>query len=73
MDICFEKQDKPTAFFVLGKEVILDDERLAAALSRLPKLRREAELVDKKAKDLQADIIHLSLNLIDKRNYYLYN
>lgn len=45
MDSYFEKQDKPTVFLVLGKEVIVDDERLATALSRLPKLRREALLL----------------------------
>lgn len=45
MDSYFEKQDKPTVFFVLGKEVIVDDERLATALSRLPKLHREALLL----------------------------
>ena len=38
MDSYFEKQDKPTAFLVLGKEVIVDDERLATALSKLPEL-----------------------------------
>lgn len=38
MDSYFEKQDKPTVFLVVGKEVIFDDERLATALS---KLRRE--------------------------------
>ncbi len=36
-----QKQDKPTVFFVLGKEVTVDDERLATALSRLLQLRRE--------------------------------
>ncbi len=41
MDSYFEKQDKPTVFLVLGKEVIVDDEQLAMALSKLPKLRRE--------------------------------
>ena len=30
---------------MLGKEVIVDDERLAIALSRLPKLKREALLL----------------------------
>lgn len=45
MDSYFEKQDKPTAFLVLGKEVIVDNERLATALSRLPKLRREVLLL----------------------------
>ena len=45
MDSYFEKQDKPTVFLVLGKEVIVDDERLAIALSRLPKLKREALLL----------------------------
>ena len=43
----FEKQDKPTVFFVSGKEVIVDDERLATALSRLPELRRECLLHDR--------------------------
>ena len=41
MDSYFEKRDKPTVFLVLGKEVVVDDERLAMALSRLPQLRRE--------------------------------
>ena len=45
MDSYFEKQDKPTVFLVLGKEVIVDDERLATALSRLPELRREVLLL----------------------------
>ena len=45
IDSYFEKQDKPTIFLVLGKEVIVDDERLATALSRLPKLRREVLLL----------------------------
>ena len=45
MDNYFEKQDKPMVFLVLGKEVSVDDERLATALSRLPKLRREALLL----------------------------
>ncbi len=45
MDSYFEKQDKPTAFLVLGKEVIVDDERLATALSRLSELRREVLLL----------------------------
>lgn len=45
MDRYFEKQDKPTTFLVLGKEVIVDNERLATALSRLPKLRREVLLL----------------------------
>lgn len=39
MDSYFEKQDKPTVFLVLGKEVVVDNERLATALSRLPQLR----------------------------------
>ena len=30
---------------MLGKEVIIDDERLATALSRLPELRREVLLL----------------------------
>ena len=45
MDSYLEKQDKPTLFLVLGKEVIVDDEQLAAALSRLPELRREVLLL----------------------------
>ena len=45
MDSYFEKQDKPTVFIVLGKEVIVDDERLAAELLRLPELRREVLLL----------------------------
>lgn len=45
MDSYFEKQGKPTAFLVLGKEVIVDNEQLAMALSRLPKLRREVLLL----------------------------
>ena len=45
MDSYFEKQDKPTVFLVLGTGVIVDDERLARALSRLPKLRREVMLL----------------------------
>ena len=45
MDSYFEKQDKPTIFLVLGKEVIVDDERLATALSRLSQLKREALLL----------------------------
>ena len=45
MDSYFEKQDKPTVFLVLGKEVVVDDEQLAMALSRLPKLRREVLLL----------------------------
>lgn len=45
MDSYFEKQDKPTAFLVLGKEVIVDNEQLATALSKLPKLRREVLLL----------------------------
>ena len=45
MDSYFEKQDKPTVFIVLGKEVIVDDERLATALSKLPELRREVLLL----------------------------
>ncbi|RKI75074.1 sigma-70 family RNA polymerase sigma factor, partial [bacterium 1xD42-87] len=45
MDSYFEKQDKPTAFLVLGKEVIVDDERLATALSKLPELRQEVLLL----------------------------
>lgn len=45
MDSYFERQEKPTVFLVLGKEVIVDDEQLAMALSRLPKLRREVLLL----------------------------
>ena len=45
MDSYFEKQDNPTVFLVLGKEVIVDDERLAMALSRLPQLRYEVLLL----------------------------
>lgn len=45
MDSYFEKQDKPTVFLVLGKEVVVDNEQLAIALSRLPKLRREVLLL----------------------------
>ena len=45
MDSYFEKQDTPTVFLVFGKEVIVDDGRLAAALSRLPELRREVLLL----------------------------
>ncbi len=45
MDSYFEKRDKPTVFLVLGKEVVVDSEPLATALSRLPKLRREVLLL----------------------------
>ena len=45
MDSYFERQDKPTVFLVFGKEVIVDNERLATALSRLPQLRREVLLL----------------------------
>lgn len=45
IDSYFEKVDKPTLFPVLGKEVIVDNEQLAKALSRLPKLYREALLL----------------------------
>ncbi|MDE7445331.1 MAG: sigma-70 family RNA polymerase sigma factor [Lachnospiraceae bacterium] len=45
MDSYFKKQDKPTVFLVFGKEVIVDNEQLAIALSRLPKLRREVLLL----------------------------
>lgn len=45
MDSYFEKQEKPTIFIVLGKEVIVDDEQLAKALSRLPGLKREVLLL----------------------------
>lgn len=45
MDSYFEKLEKQTVFFVLGKEVIVDDERLAMALSKLPVLGREVLLL----------------------------
>ncbi len=45
MDSYFEKQDKLTVFLVLGKKVIVDDERIATALSRLSELRREVLLL----------------------------
>ena len=45
MDSYFEKIDKPTVFLVFEKEVIVDNEQLAKALSRLPKLRREVLLL----------------------------
>lgn len=45
MDSYFERQEKSTVFLVLGKEVIVDDEQLAMALSKLPKLRREVLLL----------------------------
>ena len=45
MDSYFEWQDKPTVFLVLGKEVVVDNEQLATALSKLPKLRREILLL----------------------------
>lgn len=45
MDSYFEKPEKPTVFLVLEKEVIVDDERLAIALSKLPVLRREVLLL----------------------------
>lgn len=45
MDSYFERQDKPTVFLVFGKEVIVDNERLATALSKLPQLRREVLLL----------------------------
>ena len=45
MDSYFEKQDKPTVFLVLGKEVVVDNKRLGIALSRLPQLRREVLLL----------------------------
>ena len=45
MDSYFEKQDKPTVFLVLGKEVVVDNEQLATTLSRLPRLRREVLLL----------------------------
>ena len=45
MDSYFERQEKPTVFLVLGTEVIVDDEQLATALSRLSQLRREVLLL----------------------------
>ncbi len=45
MDSYFERQEKPTVFLVWGTKVIVDDERLATALSRLPQLRREVLLL----------------------------
>lgn len=40
-DEYFVKYDKPTAFTVRGKTVIVESDTLAAALLRLPKERRE--------------------------------
>ena len=45
MDSYFEKQDKPTIFFVQGKEVIITNEQLASALFRLPEQRRTVLLM----------------------------
>ena len=45
MDSYFKRQEKPTVFLVLGTEVVVDDERLATALSRLPQLRLEVLLL----------------------------
>jgi len=45
MDRYFEKLDKPTVFLVFEKEVVVDIEQLAMALSRLPKLRWEVLLL----------------------------
>ncbi|WP_102411328.1 sigma-70 family RNA polymerase sigma factor [Beduinella massiliensis] len=45
MDSYFEKQDKPTIFVVQGKEVIVADERLAAALVKLSEQRRTVLLM----------------------------
>lgn len=45
MDSYFERQEKPTVFLVLGTEVIVEYERLATALSRLPQLRQEVLLL----------------------------
>ena len=45
MDSYFERQDKPTVFHVLGKEAVVNNEQLATALSKLPKLRREVLLL----------------------------
>lgn len=40
MDIYFEQSDKPTVFIVQSHEIIIVNERLAIALSRLPEQRR---------------------------------
>lgn len=40
MDIYFEQYDKPTVFIVQSHEIIIVNERLAIALSRLPEQRR---------------------------------
>ena len=65
MDSYFEKQDKPTVFLVLGKEVIVDDERLATALAKLPELRKavagEPEAVDAVLRHYTAHIKYLSM------------
>ncbi len=45
MDSYFKRQEKSTVFLVLGTEVVVDDERLATALSRLPQLRLEVLLL----------------------------
>lgn len=45
MDSYFQKLDKPTVFLVFGKEIVVDNEQLATALSRLPKLKREILLL----------------------------
>ncbi len=65
MDSYFEKQDNPTVFLVLGKEVIVDDERLATALAKLPELRKavagEPEAVDAVLRHYTAHIKYLSM------------
>ncbi len=45
MDSYFKRQDKPAVFLVLGKGIVVDNEQLATALSRLPKLRHEVLLL----------------------------
>lgn len=40
MDIYFEQYDKPTVFIVQSHEIIIINEQLAIALSRLPEQRR---------------------------------
>ena len=44
-DEYFVKYDVPTAFTVRGKTVVVESERLAAALFRLPEKRREVLLL----------------------------
>lgn len=45
MDSYFEREDKPTIFVIQGKEVIVANERLAAALAKLPEQRRAVLLM----------------------------